>query len=175
MSGAGACRACDFSSPATIKAAGKANAPAANPAKLATPHLSIRRFDRRARMAPKAIVAEKTTRIVRQSAFSIMPPQIACSSERLVVGSIQGRRRSCWVKLGAMSPSPTRPVFSHSSRTRTADSQEPPRGLSDGDKPRHTDQAALPSVAVAAAARRSTLPSGPRGTASTAHSRSGAL
>ena len=42
-------------------------------------------------------------------------------------------------------------------------------------KPRHVDQAALPSVAVAAAARRSTLPSGPRGTASTAHSRSGAL
>ena len=42
-------------------------------------------------------------------------------------------------------------------------------------KPRHADQAALRSVAVAAAARRSTLPRGPRGTASTAHSRSGAL
>ena len=36
-------------------------------------------------------------------------------------------------------------------------------------------QAALPSIAVAAADRRSTLPSALRGTTSTAHSRSGAL
>ena len=57
----------------------------------------------------------------------------------------------------------------------TANSRLPLRVLTDGGKPRHADQAALPSVAVAAAARRSTLPSGPRGTASTAHSRSGAL
>ena len=47
------------------------------------------------------------------------------------------------------------------------------RTLRDGG----TDQAARPSIAVAAAAaaRRSTLPSGLRGTASTANSRSGTL
>jgi hypothetical protein len=57
----------------------------------------------------------------------------------------------------------------------TANNRLPPRVLTDGGKSRRPDQAALPSVAVAAAARRSTLPSGPRGTASTAHSRSGVL
>jgi hypothetical protein len=46
--------------------------------------------------------------------------------------------------------------------------------LTDRGKPYHADQAARPSIAVAAA-RRSILPSGSRGTASTAKSRSGSL
>jgi hypothetical protein len=69
-----------------------------------------------------------------------------------------------------------RPVFSHSLWKRNCGQPVvASRSHTDAAKPRHADQAALPSVAVAAAARRSTLPSGPRGTASTAHSRSGAL
>jgi hypothetical protein len=69
-----------------------------------------------------------------------------------------------------------RPVFSHSLWKRNR--EEPvaaSRSHTDGGKPRRPDHEALPSVAVAAAARRSTLPSGPRGTASTAHSHSGVL
>ena len=46
--------------------------------------------------------------------------------------------------------------------------------FTDREWSRRGDQAARPSIAVAAS-RRSTLPSGLRGTASTAHSRSGAL
>ena len=66
----------------------------------------------------------------------------------------------------------------HSSATvcgrRSANSRLPLYLLKNGGKPCHADQAALSSIAVAAA-RRSILPSELRGTASTANSRSGAL
>jgi hypothetical protein len=98
--------------------------------------------------------------------------------------SLATRRQSLAARLDRLGPAREtaqigavriRPVFSHSLWKRNCGQPGACPRSHAWRQPRHADQAALPSVAVAAAARRSTLPSGPRGTASTAHSRSGAL